>query len=589
MRTHYAGQLRATEVGSEVALCGWVAHRRDHGGVVFIDLRDREGIVQVVLDPADAGCAAAHQLRSEYVIRVEGKVRPRPEGTVNATLPTGEVEVAATAVEVLNEAEPPPFPLDERVEVDEVLRLRHRYLDLRRPRMTANLRLRARLISAIRAAMDGMGFIDVETPTLTRSTPEGARDFLVPSRLMPRSFFALPQSPQLFKQMLMVAGLDRYYQVARCWRDEDLRADRQFEFTQLDVEASFVDQEDVLAFIEEAVASGVEAVTGRRPGPFPRLSWAEAMARYGSDKPDVRFGMELADCSAAFADSEFKAFAGKSVVGFVAPGKGDLSRNQLDALVEKAKSLGAEGLVWMRVKEGGALEAPVAKFLSEAEQDGLRTALAPDPGDLVLVAADNVIRKVQGVLGALRLHLGAPERLDEPPGGPGVSPENLAFTWVVDFPLFEAVTEDGFPVPAHHPFTRPHPDDVAALESEPLSVRSLAYDLVLNGIELGSGSVRIHDADLQQRIFTLLGIAPEVAAERFGFLLDAFRYGAPPHAGFAVGLDRLAMILSGETSIREVIAFPKTQSGSDPLTGAPAPVDSHQLRDLGIAHDRFPP
>jgi aspartyl-tRNA synthetase len=579
MRTHYAGQLRASDVGAEVALCGWVAHRRDHGGVVFIDLRDREGIVQVVLDPAEGGCEQAHRLRGEYVIRVEGTVRHRPEGTANPAMPTGEVEVGATGVEVLNEAEPPPFPLDERVEVDEVLRLRHRYLDLRRPRMNANLRLRARLISAIRAAMDGMGFIDVETPTLTRSTPEGARDFLVPSRLIPGSFFALPQSPQLFKQLLMVAGVDRYYQVARCWRDEDLRADRQFEFTQLDVEASFVDQEDVLGFIEEAVASGVEVVTGVRPDRFPRLSWAEAMSRFGSDKPDTRFGMELVDCSRVFADSEFKAFAGKSVVGFVAPGRADASRSQLDALVERAKSLGAGGLVWMRVKEGGVLEAPVAKFLSEAEQDGLRSSLGPAPGDLVLLAADDSILRVQGVLGTLRLHLGAPERLDEP----------LAFTWVVDFPLFEAISGEGFPIPAHHPFTRPHPDDIERLDSDPLSVRSMAYDLVLNGIELGSGSVRIHDPELQQRIFTLLGIDPEDAAERFGFLLDAFRYGAPPHAGFAVGLDRLAMILAGETSIRDVIAFPKTQSGSDPLTGAPAPVDSHQLRDLGIAHDRFPP
>ena len=589
MRTHYAGQLRASDVGTEVALCGWVAHRRDHGGVVFIDLRDREGIVQVVLDPAEPGCEQAHRLRGEYVVRVDGTVRRRPEGTANPAMATGEVEVGATAVEVLNEAEPAPFPLDERVEVDEALRLRHRYLDLRRPRMNANLRLRAKLISAIRATMDGMGFVDVETPTLTRSTPEGARDFLVPSRLLPGSFFALPQSPQLFKQLLMVAGLDRYYQVARCWRDEDLRADRQFEFTQLDVEASFVDQEDVLGFIEEAVAGGVEAITGVRPGPFPRLSWAEAMSRFGSDKPDIRFGMELVDCSSVFADSEFKAFAGKSVVGFVAPGRGDASRSQLDALVEKAKSLGAGGLVWMRVKEGAVLEAPVAKFLSEAEQDGLRTALGPAPGDLLLLAADDSILRVQGVLGTLRLHLGAPERLDEPPADPGVSPQNLAFTWVVDFPLFEAVSGEGFPNPAHHPFTRPHPDDIERLETDPLSVRSMAYDLVLNGIELGSGSVRIHDPELQQRIFTLLGIDPEVAAERFGFLLEAFRYGAPPHAGFAVGLDRLAMILAGETSIRDVIAFPKTQSGSDPLTGAPAPVDSHQLRDLGIAHDRFPP
>ncbi|MDQ1517319.1 MAG: aspartyl-tRNA synthetase [Actinomycetota bacterium] len=573
MRTHYAGSLRASDEGTEVALCGWVAHRRDHGGVVFIDLRDREGIVQVVLDPGSPGTALAHSLRSEYVIRVEGTVRRRPEGMVNPKEPTGEIEVGVTALDVLNEAEPPPFPLDDRVEVDETLRLRHRYLDLRRPRMTANLITRAKLVSAVRAAMDAAGFIDVETPTLTRSTPEGARDFLVPSRLMPGTFFALPQSPQLFKQMLMVAGLDRYYQVARCWRDEDLRADRQLEFTQLDVEASFVDQEDILGIVEEAVARGVEAVTGERPKPFPRLTWAEAMTRYGSDKPDTRFGMELCDLSALFADSGFNAFKGKGVAGLVVPGKGEMGRNQLDGLTDRAKSLGASGLVWMRVRDGGVLEAPVVKFLSELEQDGLRTALAPSPGDLVLVVADPSLRKAQSLLGTLRVDLGAPERLDEP----------LAFTWVVEFPLFEALSGEGKPIPAHHPFTRPHPEDLDKLESDPLAVRSMAYDLVLNGIELGSGSVRIHDSDLQSKIFTLLGIELEVARERFGFLLDAFRFGAPPHAGFAVGLDRLTMILTGESSIREVIAFPKTQSGADPLTGAPAPVDHVQLRDLGIA------
>jgi aspartyl-tRNA synthetase len=587
MRTHYAGTLRASDDGTEVALCGWVAHRRDHGGVVFIDLRDREGVVQVVMDPAEAGCADAHHLRSEWVVRVEGRVRPRPEGTVNPTLPTGEVEVAASRVEVLNQAEPPPFPLDDRVEVDETLRLRYRYLDLRRPVMAANLVTRAKLVSAVRAAMDAQGFVDIETPTLTRSTPEGARDFLVPSRIQGGSFFALPQSPQLFKQLLMVGGLDRYYQVARCWRDEDLRADRQFEFTQVDVEASFVDQEDILGVIEEAVAAGVEAVTGERPKPFPRMSYAEAMSRYGSDKPDVRFGLELTDCSAVFAGSGFQAFAGKTVIGLVAPGRGDAPRNQLDALTDRAKWLGAAGLVWMRVRDGGGpggsgvspvtLEAPVLKFLSEAEQEALRSTLAPNPGDLLLLTADAVPRKAQTVLGALRLDLGASGIAD---------PDALAFTWVVDFPLFEAVTDAGQPIPAHHPFTRPHPDDLDKLESDPLSVRSLAYDLVLNGVELGSGSVRIHDRLLQQRIFSLLGIGAEESQERFGFLLDAFRYGAPPHAGFAFGLDRLTMILTGQSSIRDVIAFPKTQSGADPLTGAPAPVEAAQLRDLGISLPR---
>jgi aspartyl-tRNA synthetase len=576
MRTHYAGTLRASDEGTDVALCGWVAHRRDHGGVVFIDLRDREGVVQVVLDPSAPGCADAHHLRSEWVIRVEGTVRPRPEGTVNPTLPTGEVEVAATGVEVLSPAEPPPFPLDDRVEVDEALRLKYRYLDLRRPVMAANLVARAKLVSAMRASMDAQGFVDVETPTLTRSTPEGARDFLVPSRLQSGSFFALPQSPQLFKQLLMVAGLDRYYQVARCWRDEDLRADRQLEFTQLDVEASFVDQEDILGFVEEAVAAGVEAVTGERPKPFPRMSYADAMGRYGSDKPDVRFGMELVDLSGVFAASGFQAFAGKTVAGLVAPGRGDAPRNQLDALTDRAKSLGAAGLVWMRVRDDRVLEAPVLKFLSDAEQDGLRAVLQPAPGDLLLITADATARKAQTVLGALRLDLGAPATLAEP----------LAFTWVVDFPLFEAVTDSGQPIPAHHPFTRPHPEDLDLLESDPLAVRSLAYDLVLNGVELGSGSVRIHDPVLQQRVFSLLGIHPEEAAQRFGFLLEAFRFGAPPHAGFAVGIDRMAMILTGQSSIRDVIAFPKTQSGADPLTGAPAPVEAAQLLDLGISLPR---
>ena len=579
MRTHYAGTLRSSDIGADVALCGWVAQHRDHGGVVFIGLRDREGIVQVVLDPALPGCAEARRLRSEWVIRVEGTVRIRPEGTVNPSMPTGEIEVGVTRLDILNEAEPPPFPLDERVEVDETLRLRHRYLDLRRPRMTSNLITRAKLVSAMRAAMEAAGFVDVETPTLTRSTPEGARDFLVPSRLQPVTFFALPQSPQLFKQMLMVAGLDRYYQVARCWRDEDLRADRQLEFTQLDVEASFVDQEDILGVIEEAVAVGVEAVTGDRPKPFPRLTWTEAMDRYGSDKPDTRFGMELCNLSPLFVDSGFNAFKGKGVVGLVVPGKGEMGRNQLDGLTDRAKKLGAAGLVWMRVRDGGVLEAPVTKFLSELEQDGLRTALAPSAGDLLLIVADPSVRKAQSLLGTLRLDLGAPERLDEP----------LNFTWVVEFPLFEGLSAahpdgtGGMPIPAHHPFTRPHPEDVGKLDSEPLAVRSLAYDLVLNGIELGSGSVRIHDPGLQSKIFSLLGIEPDVATERFGFLLDAFRFGAPPHAGFAVGIDRLAMILIGEHSIRDVIAFPKTQSGTDPLTGAPASVDNVQLRDLGIS------
>lgn len=577
MRTHHAGDLRAGHDGERVALCGWVDSRRDHGGVVFVDLRDARGVTQVVLDPDEGGgLPEAHRLRSEWVLRVEGLVRHRPEGTANPALPTGEVEVVADHLEILSEAETPPFPIDERAEVDEALRLRHRYVDLRRLRMQRNLRLRARLATAIRNAMDAQGFVDVETPTLTRSTPEGARDFLVPSRKQPGTFYALPQSPQLFKQLLMVAGVDRYYQIAHCWRDEDLRADRSYEFTQLDAEASFVDGDDVMTLVEEAVATAVEQVSGTRPGRFARMTWHEAMARYGSDKPDTRFGMEMSDLSDVFAGSEFRAFAGKAVVGLSVAGGGDASRNRLDAWTDRAKALGGGGLVWMRV-EDEALDSPVAKFLSEDEQASLREVLGAGSGDLLLLVADDDERLAQHVLGQIRLEVAGdlgqrPERIDDP----------LELLWVTDFPLFEAVDDAGRPVPAHHPFTAPHPDDVAILEERPLEVRSLAYDLVVNGIELGSGSVRIHDRSLQARVLALLGIGDDEAQARFGFLLDAFRYGVPPHAGFAFGLDRLAMVLAGEQSLRDVIAFPKTQSGADPLTGAPAAVDDDQLRPLGL-------
>ncbi len=571
-RTHYAGLLRADDAGGEVTLCGWVAHRRDHGGVVFIDLRDVEGLAQVVLDPERPGCELAHRLRSEYVVAVRGAVRERPEGTVNAELPSGAVEVDAHEVVILNEAEPPPFPLDERADVDEALRLRYRYLDLRRPRMARNLRVRARLVSAIRSAMERRRFVDIETPSLTRSTPEGARDFLVPSRLQRGTFYALPQSPQLFKQLLMVGGLDRYYQVARCWRDEDLRADRQLEFTQLDLEASFVGPAELMEVVEDAVNSGVEAVTGTRPGPYARLTWAEAMERFGSDKPDLRIATELVACTEVFANTAFRAFEGRHVVGLRAAGRGDVARSVLDSWTDRARALGAAGLVWMRVREGGALESTVVKFLDDAEQARLVEVLGAAAGDLVLLVADEDLRLAQRVQGALRLDVVAvPEDSER------------AFAWVTDFPLFEGQDAAGRLEPAHHPFTMPHADDIGRLSTDPLSVRSLAYDLVLDGVELGSGSVRIHDRSLQEQIFGLLGIDREEAGERFGFLLEAFRHGAPPHAGFAFGLDRLAMLLTGEDSLREVIAFPKTQSGGDPLTGAPASVAAPQLRDLGIA------
>ncbi|MCJ7438596.1 MAG: aspartate--tRNA ligase [Acidimicrobiia bacterium] len=576
MRTHYAGEIDPAQCGDTVVVCGWVASRRDHGGVVFLDIRDVAGIVQVVIDPDATTGADPHGIRAEYVLRVEGVVRDRPDGTVNAELPTGAVEIAATAVEVLNAADPAPIPIDDRTEADEMLRLKYRYLDLRSGRLQSNLRLRAKLNTALRDALGSRGFLEVETPMLIASTPEGARDFVVPSRLAPGRCYALPQSPQLFKQLLMVGGIDRYYQIARCLRDEDPRADRQFEFTQLDAEMSFADAEDVMSVIGEVVGAAIEAVTGDAAPMIERLSWHEAMARFGSDKPDLRFGLELVDATEVFAATEFRAFQGAAVKALRVPGQGDLGRSRLDGLIERAKQLGAPGLVWMRVQQGGMLEAPVAKFLSEGEQVGLVDVTGATPGDLLLLAA-GPRRMADHVLGAIRLDLG------RPPVGEG----GRRLAWIVDFPLFESIDDDGRPIPAHHPFTMPHPDDLELLEhgsgAELLDVRSLAYDLVLNGWELGSGSVRIHTAEVQARIFSVLGIEPEVARARFGFLLDAFRYGAPPHAGFAFGVDRLVALLAGEENIREVIAFPKTQSGADPLTGAPTPIEPAQLRELGLS------
>jgi aspartyl-tRNA synthetase len=575
MRTDRAGDLRSSDVGRDVVVCGWVDSRRDHGGVVFLDVRDTAGLVQVVVDPEQPGGADAHRVRSEWVVRITGAVRPRPEGTVNEGLPTGAIEVAATQLEVLNEAETPPFPIDDRIDTDETLRLRYRYLDLRRSRLQRNLRVRATVNGALRRSLDAQDFVEIETPMLIASTPEGARDFVVPSRLSPGEFYALPQSPQLFKQLLMVGGMDRYYQIARCMRDEDLRADRQFEFMQLDAEMSFVDANDVMVVIGESVRDAVEAVTGERPGDIPTITWHGAQDRYGSDKPDTRFGMQLTDLGEVFGATEFRAFQAPVVKGILVGGQGDMSRAQLDKLIDRAKKLGAGGLVWMRVQDGGVLDAPVAKFLSEAEQLGLVDTMGAVPGDLLLLAAGER-RVVDHVLGTLRVDLGRPP----------VNEGGFQFLWVVDFPLFEGISDDGKPIPAHHPFTMPHPDDVELLEhgtgEELLAVRSQAYDLVVNGWELGSGSVRIHRPDVQARIFDLLGISPEEQQSRFGFLLDAFRYGAPPHAGFAFGIDRLTAILCGEENIREVIAFPKTQSGADPLTGAPGPIDAAQLQELGL-------
>jgi aspartyl-tRNA synthetase len=568
LRTHHCGELRRDHIGAVVSVCGWVGRRREHGEhLAFIDLRDHTGVVQCVVD-------GAHDLRSEYVLRVTGTVRERPEGTVNSALATGEVEVGDCTVEVLSAAEPPPFPVDDRADaVDETVRLRYRYVDLRRERMQRNLRIRAAVNSAIRRAMERQGFVEVETPMLMPSTPEGAREFLVPSRQAPGSFYALPQSPQLFKQLLMVGGVDRYYQIARCLRDEDLRADRQYEFMQLDAEASFVTQDEVLDFISEAVLDAAEAVVGERPPAIERVTWHEAMDRWGSDKPDLRFGLELVEVTGVFAGTGFKAFASAEAIKAVrVPGAaGETGRNKLDGLTDRAKQLGAKGLVWMKVGDGGALDSPVAKFLSEEEQAALVAATGAEAGDLLLLVADTWHMTCE-VLGTLRNDLGRPPVHEGP----------YRYLWVVDFPMFVGQDDQGRPKPAHHPFTRPHPDDLDRLEAEPMAVRSMAYDLVLNGWELGSGSLRIHEPDLQQRIFDLLGIDEAEAQRRFGFFLTPFRYGAPPHGGFAFGIDRLVAILAGEENIREVIAFPKPQSGIDPMTQAPTEVGADALADLGL-------
>ena len=569
LRSDYCGELSSSDVGRAVSVCGWVARRREHGEhLAFIDVRDRTGLVQCVV-------AGAHDLRAEYVVRVTGTVRQRPEGTINADLVTGEIEIGDCDVTVLSVAEPIPFPIDERRDVDETLRLRHRYVDLRRSRLQKNLLGRAKINAAIRRSMERQGFVEIETPMLIASTPEGARDFVVPSRLAPGSFYALPQSPQLFKQLAMVGGLDRYYQIARCLRDEDLRSDRQFEFMQLDLEASFVGQPEVLAFITDAISEASEAVTGVRPAAMQQISWREAQDRFGSDKPDMRFGMELVELTEVFSATDFNAFKAACVKGIRVPGGAELGRNKLDGLTDAAKRWGAKGLVWMKVEADGVLTSPVAKFLSDDEKSALTAALGADTGDLVLLVADER-DVVCHVLGLLRLELGRPP----------VNAGGFHFVWVVDFPLFEVLDDVGNPVPAHHPFTMPHPDDLELLSSgsgaELLSVRAQSYDLVLNGWELGSGSVRIHEREVQEQMFAMLGIGAEEAQAKFGFLLDAFRYGAPPHAGFAFGVDRLAALLLGEENIREVIAYPKTQSGADPLTKAPTPISAAQLEELGL-------
>ena len=570
MRSHGAGSVSKADIGDEVVVAGWVQRRRDHGGVAFFDLRDATGLIQVVADPAEHPAVA--DLRMEYCVEVKGEVRSRPAGTENPDLPTGKIEIGVGELTVLAPAKTLPFMIDDRADVDEAVRLRHRYLDLRRPRMAANLKARSRATSAIRRTLDDKGFLEVETPTLINSTPEGARDMLVPSRLRPGEFYALPQSPQLFKQLLMISGVERYFQIARCYRDEDFRADRQLEFTQLDLEGSFWDREAVLETIEAVLAAVVSELRGVEVElPFIQLTWQEAMSRFGSDKPDMRFGMEINDLSNIFNETEFGVFKnalepGGTVQG-INVGTQDWSRSKADAMTDRARELGAKGLVWMVVEEDGSLRSPIAKFLNETEIEAISSRLDGSPGDVLLIAADRW-RTAAEVLGGLRLDLGRPESHDE-----------LAFLWVVDFPLFEE-DDDGSITFSHHPFTSPV--SIEEMADDPANAISKAYDAVLNGIELGSGSIRIHDPAVQRQVFELLGIDAETAEQRFGWFLEALEYGTPPHGGFAFGIDRLVMVLQNETSIREVIPFPKTQTGVDPMTGAPTWVDEGQLHELGI-------
>jgi aspartyl-tRNA synthetase len=598
MRSHGAGILRADHVGESVTIAGWIDTRRDHGGVAFLDLRDRSGLVQVVADPeASDALEAAHRVRSEWVVLVTGTVRARPEGMRNAKLGTGDIEVAASSIEVLSEADTPPFPIEDGIEVSEELRLKHRYVDLRRPRLARNLAVRSQTVSIIRRVMEANGFIDVETPQLTRPTPEGARDFLVPSRLQPGESYALPQSPQLFKQLLMVAGIERYYQIARCFRDENLRADRQPEFTQLDLELSFGDEEDIYALMEAMfVEIWREVLDEDLPTPFPRIRFDDAMRRFGSDKPDLRFAMELADLGEVFADTEVGVFkgvlgAGGAVIALALPSGGDMTRREFDEWTEWAKRRGAKGLAWGVVEagsggpggEGGAptLRSPLTKFMSDAEVAGILKTTGAEVGDAVFFGA-GPLRFARQLMGALRNALAEARGL--------IPDSRWEFVWVVEPPMFDpaadsddptAATAEGW-VPNHHPFTAPAPEFLDDFEQRPGEATTRAYDIVLNGTELASGSVRIHDAELQRRVFRFLGVSDEAAEEKFGFLLRGFNYGVPPHCGIAPGLDRLVMLLCGEDSIREVIAFPKTQTGSDLMTDAPAPYDELALADIGL-------
>jgi aspartyl-tRNA synthetase len=580
-RTHTCGQLRLADSGTEVVLSGWVRRRRDHGGVIFIDLCDREGITQIVFNPeaSPSSHEKAQTLRSEFVVTAQGKVRPRPEGTANIKLPTGEIEVLAGEIEVLNVSRTPPFAIEDEEELQEDVRLTHRYLDLRRPKMLANLKLRHQATRAIREILSEQGFWEVETPLLTKSTPEGARDYLVPARLHPGKFYALPQSPQLFKQMLMVSGVDRYFQIARCLRDEDLRADRQPEFTQVDLEMSFVEEEDIMGVTDDLVARVfAEVMKVSIPRPFPRMAYAEAMLRYGTDKPDTRFGLPISDLTPIFALSPFSVFKqmkelGGTIRGLAVPKGAALSLKQLEELVAFAQGAGAGGLVWILLREDGTFKSPIQKLLSAPEISALQETLSCGPGDLILVVADRPAVAAD-VLGRLRLKVARDLKL---------IPRNaFNLLWVVEFPLFQLNEEEKRLEAVHHPFTSPRPEDVPLLDTDPGRVRSRAYDLVLNGVELGGGSIRIHRGEVQEKIFALMKITPEQARDRFGFLLDALRCGAPPHGGIALGLDRWLMLMLGLDSIRDVIAFPKTQRAICLTTDSPSAVSERQIKDLHI-------